>query len=83
MNGPLFRHTWRTQRVRLALVCLALMIWGLLLPIVYARFGSQFQALMASGILPDEFARFGSGDIFSLPGAIALAFIHPIAIILT
>lgn len=38
---------------------------------------------MNSGLLPPEFARFGGGDVFSLPGAIALSFIHPIAIILT
>ncbi len=83
MNGPLFRHTWRMQRLKLAIVSAALAIWGLLLPIVYARFGSQFKALMATGIVPEQFARFGSGDIFSLPGSIALSFIHPIAIILT
>jgi ABC-type transport system involved in multi-copper enzyme maturation permease subunit len=33
--------------------------------------------------MPDEFARFGGGDVFSLAGSIALGFIHPIAIILT
>ena len=83
MNGPLFRHTWRSQRLRLAVVSLALTIWGFILPIVFAQFGSQFQALMESGMLPEQFAKFGGGDIFSLPGSIALGFIHPIAIILT
>jgi ABC-2 type transport system permease protein len=83
MNGALLRHTWRLQRIRLTLVALALVIWGALPPVIYAKFGSQFQALMESGIFPEEFARFGSGDIFSLPGSIALSFIHPIAIILT
>ena len=34
-------------------------------------------------MLPQEFARFGGGDVFSLAGSIALGFIHPIAIILT
>ena len=33
--------------------------------------------------MPEQFARFGGGDVFSLPGSIALGFIHPIAIILT
>jgi ABC-type transport system involved in multi-copper enzyme maturation permease subunit len=83
MNGPLFRQTWRSQRLRLTLVSIGLVIWGILLPVIYAQFGSQFQALMESGVFPEEFARFGSGDIFSLPGSIALSFIHPIAIILT
>ena len=33
--------------------------------------------------MPQQFARFGGGDVFSLSGSIALGFIHPIAIILT
>ena len=83
MNWTLFRQTWRFQKVRLALVSTALTVWGFLLPVIYARFGSQFSALMNSGLLPKEFAEFGGGDIFSLSGSIALGFIHPIAIILT
>ena len=61
----------------------ALVIWGFLMPLVYAKFGSQFRAIMESGMLPAQAAKFGSGDIFSLPGSIALSLIHPIAIILT
>ena len=82
MNWTLFWQTCRFQRIRLALVCVALAVWGFLLPVIYARFGSQFSALMKSGLLPKEFANFGGGDVFSLPGSIALSFIHPIAIIL-
>jgi ABC-2 type transport system permease protein len=83
LNGALLRHTWRVQRTKLAIVSIALMAWGFLLPVIYARFGSQFTALMKSGLLPEQFARFGGGDVFSLPGSIALSLIHPIAIILT
>ena len=83
MNGALFRQTWRAQRLKLAVVSGALVIWGFLMPLVYAKFGSQFRAIMESGMLPAQAARFGSGDIFSLPGSIALGLIHPIAIILT
>ncbi len=83
MNGPLFRHAWRSQRLKLGVVSTALLIWGLLMPIIYAQYGSQFQTLMESGILPEQFAKFGNGDIFSLPGSIALGIIHPIAISLT
>ena len=52
-------------------------------PLIYARFGAQFGVLMDSGMLPEQFAAFGGGDVFSLAGSIALGFIHPIAIILT
>ena len=83
MNGALFRHTWRTQGLKLAIVSTALAIWGFVLPLIYARFGSQFRAILESGILPPQFAKLGGGDIFSLPGSIALSLIHPISIILT
>jgi ABC-type transport system involved in multi-copper enzyme maturation permease subunit len=83
VNGALFRQTWRAQRLKLAVVSIALVIWGFLMPLIYARFGSQFQAIVESGILPAQFANFGGGDIFSLPGSIAFGLIHPITIILT
>jgi len=83
MSLALFLHSWRWQRVRLTVVCGALAVWGFLLPVVYARFGSQFRALFESGLIPEELMQFGGGDIFSLPGSLALSLIHPIAIILT
>jgi ABC-type transport system involved in multi-copper enzyme maturation permease subunit len=83
MNGALLRHTWRLQRSKLALVSLALAVWGFVPPIIYKQYGSRFAGLVQSGLLPKEFAKFGGGDVFSLPGSIALSFIHPIAIILT
>ncbi len=82
MNLALLRHTWRTNRVRLLVVCAAALLWGTLLPVIYARFGSSFKELFESGVFPKGLARFGGGDIFSLPGAIALGFIHPIALVL-
>jgi ABC-2 type transport system permease protein len=83
VNGALFRQTWRAQRLKLAVVSSALAVWGFLLPVVYAQFGSQFRAVFDSGILPVQFSRLGGGDIFSVPGAMALSLIHPIGIILT
>jgi len=80
MNGPLFGHVWRANRVRLLIVALALLLWGALLPIVYDAFGAQFQQLQDSGIIPTQFTQFGGGDIFSLTGSVALGFIHPIAV---
>src|SRR5204863_250581 len=43
---------------------------------------AQFRQLLDSGLIPRQFANFGGGDIFSLGGAIALGFIHPIAVAL-
>jgi ABC-2 type transport system permease protein len=83
MNGALLRHTWRLQRLKLALVSLGLLGWGSVLPFIYARFGSNFKSLLDSGLLPQQFARFGGGDVFSLTGTVAISLIHPIAMILT
>jgi ABC-2 type transport system permease protein len=80
MNMAYFGHLWRANRWRLAIVAVALAIWGAILPIVFDAFGAQFQALMDSGAIPSQFAQFGGGDIFSLSGSVSLGFIHPIAV---
>jgi ABC-2 type transport system permease protein len=82
MNGALFGHLWRSQRLKLLVVCLAIAAWSLFLPVIYQSFGSQMRALVDSGVIPKQFTDFGGGDVFSLGGAIALGYIHPIAIIL-
>ena len=80
MNRALLAHTWRANRVRLLIVTVALTLWGTLLPIVFDSFGAQFQGLVESGAIPPQFAEFGGGDIFSLGGAVALGFVHPLAV---
>lgn len=80
MSRAYFVHLWRANRWRLAIVALALLVWGALLPIVFDAFGAQFEALMDSGVIPSQFASFGGGDIFSLAGSVSLGFIHPIAV---
>jgi ABC-2 type transport system permease protein len=82
MNGPLLTRTWRSNALRLVIICLALAGWGSILPIVYSQFGSLFRDLIDTGIFPEALTNFGGGDVFSLPGSIALGFVHPIAIIL-
>jgi ABC-2 type transport system permease protein len=80
VSGALFGHIWRANRFRLLIVAIALTAWGSLLPIIYAAFGEQFEAMMDSGLIPEQFASVGGGDIFSLAGSVALGFIHPIAV---
>jgi ABC-2 type transport system permease protein len=82
MNPTLLRRSWRANRVRVLLIAAALVFWGFLLPVIYAQFGTQFQELANSGILPKQLTDFGGGDIFSLAGAIALGFVHPISVAL-
>ena len=82
MNRALFLHTWRSQRLKILIVFLALTVWGALLPIVYGTFGETFKDIISSGLIPEELTQFGGGDIFTLSGSIALGAIHPISLIL-
>ena len=82
MNGALFAHLWRSQRVKLLIVSVAIAAWSVFLPVIYSSFGPQIKQIVDSGIFPQQLMSFGGGDPFSLGGAIALGYIHPIAIIL-
>jgi ABC-2 type transport system permease protein len=83
VNRTLFRRTLRANAFRLVIVTAAATAWGALMPLIYAQFGSQFKDLVNSGLIPEQFTNFGGGNLFTLPGAIAIGFIHPIALILT
>jgi ABC-2 type transport system permease protein len=63
-----------------ALVCLALAIWTFLMPVIYATFGRELAVLLDTGIIPDAFLRLMGADPFSLDGAVALGWVHPIGI---
>ncbi len=80
MNGRLFRQTLRWQRVRLAIVVVAGIAWGALIPVIYDAFSDVFQEMANSGVLPEELMNFGSGSLFTLPGSMTLGFQHPLAI---
>jgi len=82
MTLTLFGHLWRSQRTKLVIVCVSMAAWSVFLPVIYQAFGSQMRALVDSGIIPRELMNFGGGDVFSLGGAIALGYVHPISIIL-
>jgi ABC-2 type transport system permease protein len=80
MSLPLFARTLAWQRVRWIVISLAILGWGLLIPIIYTAFSDAMRQLANSGAIPEELLNFGSGSFFSLPGAITLGTQHPIAI---
>ena len=82
MNRALFVQTWRSQRLKVLIVFIGLLVWGALLPIVYGTFGQTFKEIIDSGLIPEQLTQFGGGDVFSLSGSIALGAIHPISLIL-
>ena len=80
MSWPLFARTLAWQRTRWIIVSLALFGWGLLIPVFYTAFSDVIRGLANSGAFPEELLSFGSGSLFSLPGAVTLGTQHPIAI---
>lgn len=82
MNGALFARTLAWQRTRWMLVALALFGWGVLIPVIYTAFSDAIRELANSGAIPEQLLNFGSGSLFSLPGAVTLGTQHPIAIAL-
>lgn len=82
MSARVFARTWRAQRTKLLAVAIGLAIWGTLMPIIFEAFKEQIQFIVGSGAIPEQLTQFGGGDLFTLPGTIALGFIHPIAVAL-
>lgn len=80
LSMPLLRRTWRAQRGRVALVALALAIWAFLMPVIFATFGRQLAVLLDADIIPKPFLRLLGADPFSLEGAVALGWVHPIGL---
>ncbi|HEU4736091.1 MAG TPA: ABC transporter permease subunit [Solirubrobacterales bacterium] len=80
MNWRLLRQTLRWNRIRLLAVMVAAFGWGLLIPIVYVQFSDAFRDMVESGLIPENLMNFGSGSLFTLPGAITLGLQHPLAI---
>jgi ABC-2 type transport system permease protein len=80
MSGPLFARTLAWQRVRWAICAIAIFGWGVLIPVIYGAFAETFREFANSGMFPEELMNFGSGSLFSLPGAVTLGTQHPIAI---
>lgn len=85
MNLRVFRQALRWQRAKFVVVALAAVGWGMLGPVIYINFSSPIKDLIDSGQLPPgmkDLLQFGSGDFFTLPGALTLMMQHPIAIAL-
>ena len=80
MSARLVLQTLRWQRVRLIIVTLAGIGWGLLIPVFYTAFSDVMRDLADSGAFPADLMNLGSGSLFSLPGAITLGVQHPLAI---
>jgi len=80
MNPRLFLQTLRWNQFKLLAVAAAAIGWGLLLPIIYTSFSDAFRQLVNSGTIPKQLLSFGSGNFFTLPGALTIGLEHPLTI---
>ncbi len=80
MNLRLLLQTIRWNRTRLIALVIAGFAWGLLIPTIYVSFSDALRQLANSGAIPEQLLNFGSGSLFTLPGAITLGFQHPLAL---
>jgi ABC-2 type transport system permease protein len=80
VSGRLFRQNLYWFRTRLLILIVASVAWGMIGPVIYVNFSSPLQELVDSGAIPSNLLSFGSGSLFSLPGALTLMLQHPIAI---
>jgi len=82
MNWTFFRRTIAAYRIRFLACAVGMLVWGLLLPVIYASFGKTLGDFIKDNPAFAQFANFGGGDVFTLSGSIALGFIHPITLLL-
>jgi ABC-2 type transport system permease protein len=80
MNGRLLLQTLRWNQMRLLALVLAGFGWGILIPIIYVSFSDALRDLANSGAIPEQLLNFGSGSLFTLPGAMTIGFQHPLAL---
>ncbi len=82
MNGVLLLRTWRFAWLRILIVAVVTALWGWLILFFYSRFSDAIRELVNSNPLFQQFANFGSGNLFTVPGAITLGTQHPFVIAL-
>src|SRR5688500_2685653 len=80
MSARLFLQTLRWQRIKLLVVVLAGIAWGVIMPVVYDAFDDLFKDMANSGAIPEQMLNLGSGSLFTLPGTITIGLQHPLAL---
>jgi ABC-2 type transport system permease protein len=82
MNRVLLARTISARWVLIAATGAAMLVWGAILPAIFATFGREMEELLSGNTLLSQFAQFGGGDLFSLRGTIALGFVHPFTLLI-
>jgi len=82
MSGVLLVRVWRFASTRLVIVTLAILVWGWLLLFFYSQFSEAIRQLAVQSPIFKQFTNFGSGNLFTISGAITLGTQHPLVIAL-
>ena len=77
MNLVLLRQTWRFAAVRILIVGAVTTLWGWLILLFYSQFSPMIRDLATQNSLFRQLSNFGSGNLFTLPGAVTLGTQHP------
>jgi ABC-2 type transport system permease protein len=80
VSWALFARTLAWNRTRLVVLALVAFGWGMLVPVFYTSFSDAVREIVNSGLFPRDLLSFGSGDFFTLSGALTLGLQHPMAI---
>lgn len=82
MNAVLLVRVWRFAATRLVIVTLATLVWGWLLLFFYSQFSDMIRQLANQSPVFKQLTNFGSGNLFTVSGAITLGTQHPLLIAL-
>ena len=80
MNRPLLLRTWRWLASRTAIIGLAIVAWGWLMPFLYGQFSDLIREMVTSNPVFEQMSSFGSGNLFTLGGTLTLGVQHPLVI---
>jgi ABC-2 type transport system permease protein len=82
VNAVLLLRIWRFAATRLVIVTLATLVWGWLLLFFYSQFSDMIRHLANQSPVFKQLTNFGSGNLFTIEGAITLGTQHPLLIAL-
>jgi ABC-type transport system involved in multi-copper enzyme maturation permease subunit len=80
VNWTLLVQTWRWQLLRFAILALIAAGWGWLIVFIYTTFSPLLREMLETNPMVEQLSQFGSGNFFSVPGALTLGFQHPFLI---
>ena len=80
MNRALLFQIWRASRLRIAIVTIVASVWGWLILLIYSQFSDAIRQLVTHNPLFQQMSSIGSGNLFTVPGAVALGTEHPLFI---